>query len=189
MRISKLVLYGLFLVHSSILNAEAKLFVEGGFHFGGENLLDVVYVGGGSDSIEAGGLISGAIGFVSDINESFNLRTSFGIKFDSITATNGDADFTRFPFEAMLVTNNGIEELNFGMGFTYHLSPELSVNLPSLTGSVDFNDAFGMVAEIDYQLSERAYLGFKVTFIDYETEIASISVDGNSFGVVIGTSF
>ncbi|MDH5472682.1 MAG: hypothetical protein OEY87_10955 [Gammaproteobacteria bacterium] len=172
-------------------NADNRFFAEAGIHFGGDNLVTVAFIGGGSESINAGELLSGSVGMISDISESLKLRASIGIKFDAISAVNGDISFTRFPLEGMLFTNNA-EGFNFGAGITYHLAPELDASGPVLSGNVPFDDALGFVAEVDYLLSEKAYLGFKLTSIDYEIENAfpgTPAVDGNSFGIVIGVSF
>lgn len=190
MRVSRFVLTGFFLIYSSILSAEAKLFVEGGLHFGGDKLGTAIFAGGDTESIYAGEHISAAIGVVSGINDSFNMRASFGIKFDAVFASNGDVTFSRFPIDVIMITNN-TEGLNFGLGLTYHMQPELSTSGAFWPGDVSYKDAFGAIAEMDYQLSERAYVGFKLTFVDYEADSVFFSetVNGNSFGVVIGASF
>lgn len=168
----------------------ARLFIQGGLHFGGDKLVSATFVGGATESVEAGGLISGSIGLISDINETVELRTSLGIKLDAVFADNGDITFSRFPVEVMLFTKG--DELRFGAGISYHLSPELEIDLPfSGNAIVAFDDAAGFVAQIEYRLGERGHLGLKATVIDYEisNSVSSATVDGNSIGVVIGARF
>ncbi|MDH5387513.1 MAG: hypothetical protein OEY06_03570 [Gammaproteobacteria bacterium] len=173
------------LILTSLTTQASNLLLEAGLHFGGDELASVGFAGGSSESIEAGGLISLSAGLVSEIDEGLKLRTTIGIKFDSITASNGDLDFTRYPVSAMLFKNG--EVFNAGIGATYHLSPEFESTGFAGDFSVSFDNAFGFVAEVDYKLGEKAYVGLKATIIDYE--IGSSKIDGNSFGVVIGTSF
>lgn len=166
-----------------------NIFIEGGIHFGGDDLAGLTFIGGGSETVEAGGLISGAFGFITDINDDMELRASIGIKFDSVTAENAEITFTRLPLTAMLF-NKG-EKFSFGAGATYHLGPELDISGSLGGGTVDFDDAFGLVAEVDYKLGDRGYLGMKFTMIDYDAANCSgcSSVDGNSIGFVIGARF
>lgn len=173
------------LILASSTTQASNLLLEAGLHFGGDELASVGFTGGDSESIEAGGLISFAAGLVSEIDEGLELRTTIGIKFDSITASNGELDFTRYPISAMLFKKG--EVFNAGIGATYHLNPEFESSGFAGDFSASFDNAFGFVAEIDYKLGEKAYVGLKATIIDYE--IGSSKVDGNSFGIVIGTSF
>lgn len=177
------------LVFTSTTIQASNLFMEGGLHFGGDELASVQFVGGPTESIDAGGLISGSIGLISDINDTVELRTSIGIKFDLITAENLDMNFTRFPLTAMLFSIG--EKVSFGLGATYHLNPTLDISGSLGSTDAEFDDAFGLVAEIDFKLGERGYIGLKATFIDYElnTAFGSSEVSGNSTGIVIGSRF
>lgn len=167
----------------------SNLLLEAGLHIGGDELATVNFIGGDSQSMEAGGMISFAAGLKSDVGESLELRTTIGIKFDSITASNGELDFTRYPVNAMLFTKG--ETFSIGIGATYHLNPEFKAS--GFTGdfTASFENALGFIAEVDYALSEKAYLGLKFTSIDYEINgpFSSTEFNGNSIGVVIGISF
>ena len=54
---------------------------------------------------------------------------------------------------------------------------------------VKFKDALGFAIEVDYWRNEHVYFGGKFTMINYELKNSSISVDGNSIGVVMGYVF
>lgn len=165
----------------------AGAFVQGGLHFGGDTLATVSIFGSGNESIEAGGLLSGSVGYEADINESLLAKLSAGIKFDSITASNGDVDFTRYPLTAMLFIKG--EDLHFGVGLTKHTGVELSVDGFSGAATADFDNATGFVAQLDYLLNERGYISLKFTFIDYELANSNLEVDGGSIGILAGFRF
>jgi hypothetical protein len=172
----------------------ASVFLEGGLHFGGDTIATLVFVDGSTETINAGELLSGSIGLIGDINEDMELRSSIGIKMDLIFASNGDADFTRFPLEFMLFTKG--ESVSIGLGLSYHLDPTFTASGSFIggTASINFDDALGLVAEADYMLGSenQAYLGIKATFIDYETTdfgFGTATISGNSLGVVIGVRF
>ena len=178
------------LLFISSSTAQASNFLlEAGLHFGGDELATVNFIGGESQSMDAGGMISLAAGLKTEIGKSFELRTTIGIKFDSITASNGELDFTRYPVNAILFKKG--EVFSIGVGATYHLNPEFEVSGFNGDFTASFNNALGFIAEVDYALNEKAYLGLKATAIDYEINgtFASTEINGNSIGVVIGVSF
>jgi len=166
--------------------SHAGAFVQGGLHFGGDTLATVSF-SSIDESIEAGGLISGSVGYETDINESLLAKFSAGIKFDSITASNGDVDFTRYPLTAMLFMKG--QDLHFGVGLTKHTGVELSVDGFTGSATADFDDATGFVVQIDYLLNERGYIGLKFTSIDYELSNSNEEVDGSSIGILAGFRF
>lgn len=177
----------LFLTNSTA--RASNLLLEAGLHIGGDKLATVNFLDGESQSMDAGGMISLAAGLKSEIVKGLELRTTIGIKFDNITASNGEVDFTRFPVNAMLVKKG--EVFSIGIGATYHLNPEFKAS--GFTGgyTASYNNALGFIAEVDYALNEKAYLGLKATAIDYEINgiFTSTKINGNSIGVVIGVSF
>lgn len=173
---------------SNTLHADG-IALELGLHFGGDELASATFVGGGTESVKAGELLSASAGYAFDIDEDIMIRTLFGIKADLITAENGDITFIRLPLDIILF-NKG-ENVSAGIGITYHLSPELELSGAVGNATIEFDDALGFIAEIDYRLGERGYLGLKFTSIDYEinTALGSAEVSGNSIGIVLGVGF
>lgn len=168
--------------------AKAGVFAEAGLHFGGDNLATVSFWGADSQSVEGGGLISGAIGYEQDISDIFLMKLSAGIKFDTVNASNGNVDFTRFPLTGMLFVK-GVD-LHYGVGITQHTGVELSVDGFFSSGNVEFDDATGFVMQVDYLLNERGYISLTYTSIDYQPVYSSSAdVNGNSLGVLIGFRF
>jgi len=117
------------------------------------------------------------------------LRSSIGIKMDGIFAENGELVFIRLPLEVMAFSTG--DTLRFGAGLSYHLSPELKIDDPSLPSTtIDFDDALGFVAQLEHRLGERGHIGLKATFIDYEISgTGGGTVSGDSIGIIIGARF
>ena len=105
----------------------------------------------------------------------------------AITADNGSIDFTRYPLTAMLFIK--AEKLNFGVGVTQHTGIELTGDGVTSFTTVDFDDATGLVLQLDYLLGKRAYMSLQLTSIDYQPVNSSIEVSGNSLGLLIGYRF
>lgn len=168
--------------------SSAGVFGEGGVHFGGDELATVSFYGADSESVEAGGLISAALGYEFDITDTFLVKLSAGIKIDMVTASNGDVDFTRYPLTGMVFLKG--EDIHVGAGITQHTGVDLNVDGFLSSGSIDFDDATGLVFQVDYMLNERGYLSLTYTAIDYEPANSSgIEVNGNSLGFGIGFKF
>ena len=165
----------------------AGVFVQAGQHFGGDSLAKVSFSDGFDDSIKAGEGMSASAGYEVDINETLLVKFSAGFKFDLIIADNGDADFIRLPLNAMLFIKQ--KKLHFGVGLTQHTGVELSGDGFLNFNTFEFEDATGIILELDYLLNERAYLGLKLTSIDYQLEHSDEDIDGSSLGIVIGFRF
>jgi len=208
---SKSLLLCLTFVISSPGAYAADFFGEIGLHLGGDDAAISV-----NDSVMSGGFLSLSGGLVSPVGESLQVRTSLGYKidvsesiipvvdiFEGLFGSSDNSDdlvFERYPLELMFLTNNK-KGFNFGIGLSYHLSPEISTS-NTLVNSVKFDDALGFVAEIDFKLGERGYVGLKYTSIDYESDNPNLgtlsgmanftnvdTINGDSFGVVIGIAF
>lgn len=158
--------------------------LELGVFGGGDELANVTFVSGNSESINAGGLLSLSMGLVFDHGD-FTTRFKYGIKADTIEATNGSIDWTR-NIADLLIMYKATEDVQMGIGLTYHSNVELSGS-GVVAGLAEFDNAVGFLAEIDYFWDAKSYIGLSFTSIDYERN--GLSFNGNSFGVVIGGIF
>ncbi len=176
---------------SSFRSMAAGAFVEAGAHLGGDTLVEVSFTDGSTESLKAGQLISLAVGWHTELSETLSSRISLGYKFDSITAQNGDIEFTRVPLELLLLTQNG--SWLVGGGVTYHMSPKFTADAATigLLGTAKLDDALGFVLAADYNthgiFDREWYIGARITVVDYENNLGSVS--GSSIGVVIGYLF
>jgi hypothetical protein len=190
MKITHLLSAGVLLCLSSQASATG-LFFEGGIHVGGETMVGVTFTSGDTEKIKAGELLSLAVGVHTELSDTLQGRFSIGYKFDSINAENGDLDFSRVPLEFLVMQRYTYWML--GGGITYHLSPELTADAPSvgLSGTAKFDDSLGFVFAFDYNsngnFTRDWYVGGRVTLIDYDNQFGSVR--GNSLGAVIGFLF
>jgi len=162
------------------------LFVQGGLHVGGDELVEAEFTDGNDEELNAGELISLAVGVGTGIDEDVEARLMVGVKFDTIDAENGDIEFFRYPVTALVMYKTS-EKISIGGGVTYHLNPSLSGDGIASGVDVDFDDALGFVLSAEYLLSNGGYAGIQYTNIDYE--FSGIEVSGNSIGGILGVRF
>ena len=183
-------LFPLVLLFAASRASALGMYFEGGLHFGGDDLVKVTYTDGSSDSIQAGRLLSLAIGVTEQISYNVQGRVSLGYKYDFIKADNGTVSFSRMPLDILAMYYK--HQWMFGGGLTFHLSPEVEVDVtPSVTGPPAYDTAYGLVLAFDYNTygyyQRDWYLGGRVTLINYKNPTGSFS--GNSVGVVFGYMF
>jgi hypothetical protein len=191
---NRLLVAGLALLAFTPLKASAAgMVLTGEIAFGGD---DLAVVTGGED-LQAGQLLNLGIGYDFDLNaaKTLRLRTGINYKFDSVDATNGEADFDRWPLDVLLVSRAG--NFALGAGITYHLSPTYEATINSASTKIDFDDSLGFLLQAGYLVAERVELGARVTLIEYESDQAFLTtsgtvankVDGDSFGIYISAGF
>ena len=162
---------------------------QAGLEHGGDEIVKTYYDNGDNQTIRGGGLLYLAVGGIFPTapvsSPSLETQVSVGWKFDSSTAENGDVDWDRFPIE--LLQFHKTENWRFGGGLTYHLNPKLEGSGDASHIQADFDNALGYVVEVDYLTNEELMIGVRATFIDYE--VNSVSVDGNSIGLLVGVRY
>ena len=178
------------------LSAPAVGFVlTGEIAFGGD---DLVIVSGGGGDLQAGQLLNLGIGYDFDLNtaKTLRLRTGINYKFDSVDASNGEADFDRWPLDVLVITRQG--NFALGAGITYHLSPTLEDNIDGISSRINFKDSLGFLLQAGYMVAERIELGVRATLIEYKSDqpLLQLSsgtivnkIDGDSFGLYVSAGF
>ncbi len=182
------------LVFNPLNTQAAGMVLTGEIAFGGDDLATVTSGGG---DLQAGQLLNLGIGYDFDLNAAKSLRLRAGInyKFDSVDATNGEADFDRWPLDVILVSRVG--NFSLGAGITYHLSPTFEATINGSTSRVDFDDSMGFLLQAGFMVSERLELGARFTLIEYESDGPLVmtngaitnKVDGDSFGLFVTAGF
>ena len=163
---------------------QAELYLEASLESGGDTLVETNL----NDEINAGGGIKFAVGIQNPVGPGGNnsLRLAVGYLFDSINASNGDADIDALTFDAVYSVSNGPHA--FGIGGTLHMSPEYDEKIDGLgTLKVEFDDAPGMLLQYAYQGIPGFELGVRYTIIDYKA--GSATLDADSFGLFISNGF
>lgn len=161
-----------------------------GFTDGGDELASVEFRHGGDDDVDAGGQILLGGGIIVEPRDSI-LQYQFTANYhvDGAVARDGEAEFERFPLEALMFFRQGNHR--FGFGLSYHLSPEFDIEVDGVgDATVNFDDALGVTVEYNYRLSRMFWLGLRYTDIDYEVEEdSSIEIDGNHVGLMMHIQF
>lgn len=146
---------------------------------GGETLAETT---DGQD-LRAGGLLQFSAGIENPVSDDLVLQTMFGLKFDSITASDGDASFARYPIDVSLIKRT--EKFELGMGLSYHMNPKFDIN-GAISGTLNFDDALGTTLAMGIR-SNKAAIGARFTFIDYKG--GGFTVDGNNLGLYCSLNF
>ena len=154
------------------------------YDVGGDELVTIQHDYELDYTIKAGDGLSFEAGMAID-NPMSNLEFQFlvGYKTDSDSAYNGEIEWSSIPLTALaLVKSYGWK---FGGGITYHLNPELDGGFGSDTINYNFDNAIGVVAQIQYSPIDTFAIGLRATFIEYELKNRpSDRADGTSIGVV-----
>jgi len=161
-----------------------------GFDGGGDKLISLEFTNGDSSSIKAGGgvFIEAGYGTTTPFFDNPALQTdiSFGYKNDQEDATNGKVSFRRLSINLNQLVK--LERFRVGAGLTYHFDNELKASGSFFNnGKVEFDETLGFNLIAEYIASDRAVVGLRASFIDYEFE--GESVDGNSIGLYLGANY
>lgn len=165
--------------------AETRPVLVAGYDTGGDDIKDVAFTSGQSDSIEANeGFYLG--GGVSVLNGAGNVEFlgSLSSKYQRIHASNGDITWTRFPLDALVFYR--MRSLRLGGGVSYVLHPRLKGSGDASSINTAFPNALGAVLQGDYLLG-RVSLGVRYTVLDYKS--AGGTVKSNGLGVSFGIAF
>ncbi|UCH40373.1 MAG: hypothetical protein JSU67_01320 [Gammaproteobacteria bacterium] len=164
------------------------VYFELGIEGGGDTLIsaeaDDDYYYSYDQDLNVGGGFKLAIGMHNIFGENNNrsLSLSLGYLFDSIEASNGDADYDTTTFDAIYAFHFGSHRL--GIGATYHIGPEYKEDVdgyPSVR--VEFDDAPGLIVQYSYAYTTAFQFGLRYTEMDYEVD--DVTLDASSFGFFI----
>jgi hypothetical protein len=142
---------------------EVKPVLRAGLEFGGDTLTKV----SNGDSIDAneGLTIGGGASILTD-SKDIEGEVTLSYKFSSITASNGDIDWSVLPLDALVFYR--LPKFRLGGGLTYHLSPKLKGGGVAGTLNAKYKDALGFVLQADYRFTDRFALGLRYTNVNYK---------------------
>jgi len=167
--------------------------LEMGFGFGGDTLAEFQFDDGSTDSIDAGSGLFFGIDLLKPLHEQGQqplfLKTGISYMFDSISAQNASADFTRLPVDIAIATE--VERWQFAAGATYHLNPTYEDDIAGGT-KVKADNALGFTAEVAYTFAagsgwKNTYFGLKYTNIEYDFN--GLVFDGTGFALTLGSTY
>ncbi len=172
---------------------ELDVIVGLGYDFGGEKLGTVIFEDGKKEDIKSheGLLIYAGVDY--GIMEDLIVRGTLGYKFDSVTASNGEAEFKRIPIEVLFAKLIGPHRL--GGGLAYHTSVEYSCKIDNVCDFTNsYKDALGYVVQYEYQVSPPEeklgmLLGVRYTSVDYKPTSFGSSFGGSGIGINFSVLF
>jgi len=160
-----------------------------GYDFGGDTLVTALFTDGSTKSIKANdGLFMGA--GASILNDAKNLEgeVSLTYKFQTISASNGNIHFTRYPLDALVFYRQ--YQFRVGGGLTYHMSPKLEGTGVVGGLNVNFQDALGGILQVDYLFGPTVAVGLRYTMLEYKvTSGAGGTARSDGFGLGFATRF
>jgi len=163
--------------------------VKAGIDFGGDTVVTVLFTNGSTQSIKAndGAYIGGGVSYLSD-DKTLQGELTLAYKTDSIDASNGSVEFTRYPLEALLFYRE--QAFRLGGGFTYHLSPRIKGSGIVGNANVDLKDAPGAILQADYRVWRELAVGLRYTILEYKaTNGFTGTAKSNGFGITFRASF
>ena len=141
--------------------------------------------------LESGGMYYLAMGVVLKISSDFQLQGNIGYHFDDLEASNGSADFSR-TFAELIPYYMLSQKIRIGVGMVNTFEPEYS----DPGGEVGFENALGMISEVNWQHSRGSWWGVRYVNMDYTVSNVdgfSVSngaaIDGSYLGLMFHSIF
>jgi len=165
--------------------ADVRPAIVVGADFGGEKIITVTFTNGDTQSIRAnqGLYVGGGVSVLSD-DKNIEFLGTVNYKYAGISAENGNVTWTRIPIDALLFYRE--EKFRVGGGLTYVVNPTMKVTGIPGGGTVDVNDAVGLLLQADYLLG-KVNIGVRGTFITYKA--GGQTASGNGGGITFGYTF
>ncbi|MGH8692329.1 MAG: outer membrane beta-barrel protein [Burkholderiales bacterium] len=168
---------------------EVRPLLKAGFDFGGDTITTAVFTNGDTETIKAneGLYVGGGAAIINDAKD-MEFHVTLAYKFALINADNGDIEWTRWPIEALAFYR--WSRVRAGGGLAYHVNPQLDGSGVASNIDVKFKDAFGLVLQVDWRITEKIALGGRYTALKYEAKApASGSAKTNGVGVAFSMNF
>lgn len=169
-------------LHNSAAQSEsnsgitAKLLVDMGIEYGGDELLTVFFTNGQDQTMLAGQGAYLAAGGQLDFGKSVMLRMSIGIKYNTTAADNANIRLTRLPINIIPYWKIN-EDFRLGVGLTTHQSVRLKGD--GFLDDEDFKSTTGARVEFGYKWAALTY-----TSVKYEAQNGE-QLDAGSLGLSI----
>ena len=180
----KKIFTGLLIGSLSLTQASGiKPLIQFAFDSGGDELVTIEHDYSNDVHIDAGDGFNFEAGMALEIAPHIENQLLIGYKFKDDDAYNGEVSWDTIPLTALSFFK--VENWKFGGGLTYHISPELDGRFDSDEINYEFENALGVVAQIQYEMANTFSIGVRATFIEYERKNNhSQTASGNSLGIV-----
>lgn len=162
-----------------------------GYDYGFEDLLKVGYEGGGTDRIGANGgfVLAAGAAVVPRPGGALDLRATAGVKYDTVSGSNGSAYFLAFPLE--LTAGVTLKPLRLSAGPSLLLGPRLKGERVLAQASVDLRTSLGLVGQLELVLPLRGAggaftAGVRYTWQKLQASSGGNAIDASALGLLVG---
>jgi hypothetical protein len=161
---------------------QSKWLLEGGIEYGGDELVELTFEDGDTQTMLAGqgGYVAFGGEFALSSLPRFVLRTSIGIKYNTNASSNADINLTRWPLTIMPILNIN-DSFRLGVGLTKHLRVFLDGDgfLPDLSMTSSVGPRF-----------ELGYKWFAITYTHLSYKWGGVQTySASSFGANVTYTF
>jgi hypothetical protein len=153
---------------------------------GGKTLLKVEMEGGGTQSISSGGFVHLFGGFEYRAPQSpISFQATVGYHVDDIGADNGDASFSRVPFEVLAFWHTA-DNFRVGGGLRKATSSKFSSSGAAEVGDFNMRSSVGVILQGEYLFGEHTSVFLRYVHEDYKSNLlqgGEVSGDHAGLGV------
>lgn len=164
-----------------------------GYDYGFEEFFTTKFEGGGSDRLAANGgyVFSVGAAYLPLASDALELRATAGLKFESISASNGSASYVAFPIELLVGWN--IERVRLSAGPSLSLAPRVRGDEFFDRADLDLKNSLGLVTQAEYVFPFRGASGFFSVGVRFllqklEPKRGGGSADANALGAFAGVA-
>lgn len=153
---------------------------------GGEELVEMNYTDGSSDSVSAGAGLGFGVGLKQTVAEQVSVEGRIGYLSDTASGKDGFGQTVEFSFSTLpvdVLAQYQMEKHSFGAGLTYHLNPTLDID----GDEFEFDNAMGTLLEYQYHWTANGAISVKYQNISYDYK--GTSFDGAGFGLGLSGRF
>ena len=141
-----------------------------GLTYGGDDIFTATTTTGSTKTVNGGSIVQFGVGGLYQFESvPVALMLSANYHVDSVTASNGDMSFHRYPIET-LAYYTGVEHFRFGGGVRIVTSPEASMTINGATEKIVFDNATGYVAELGYKTAQYSWINFRYVSEKYQVK-------------------
>lgn len=161
-----------------------------GYDFGGEELGKLYFADGSSAAVKANnGVAINAGAILANGNSPFSTQVTLGYKYGGQRGANGDVTWSAIPLD--VIEYYRLNDLRMGLGLSYQVRPQLSVNLPS--GYTDkYDNAFGLIVQFGWA-PVGAHYSFDLRYTSVKYQLSDVPgapmVDGSGAGLYTSIRF
>jgi hypothetical protein len=168
-----------------------RLVAQVGWDRGSDELVQTT---GGGGSLRANGGWFYAVGaaFLPLLDGRLHTQATIGLKYDVLSADNGDAGYLAFPLEILEFVTFG--SFRAGVGVNLHLGGRARIDTTALDETRDLEAAIGLAAQADFvwrfRGAPRGFLTVGPRLVLQEIDVeGGGTVSANAYGVGLGFTF